>query len=464
MSGLDIVIIGGGVGGYTAALRGVQLGLKIALIEKDQIGGVCLNRGCIPTKTIVSSARVFDYLKNAREYGLYAENIHYDFAKIIKRKDQIVKRLTLGVQSLLKARKVQVITGTAKIVEPGKVIIYRENRQKEMLLAKNIIIATGSSGRHVPIAGLHHKGVIDTDEALTIGTLPEKISVIGAGYSGIEFASIFRHFDVNVDVVDILERILLPVDEEIANSLFQTLKKKGICFSLNSQVKHIEKKGKNLIILIESGSKSKEVKAESVLVSTGRIPDFGGIDVDKLGIEKEGEGIKVDSFMRTNIPGIYAVGDVVAKKMLAHVASMQGQVAVLHIAGMSRPMNYQIVPFCVFSNPEVASVGINEEEAKNRYKDVSIFKFPYRANGKALGMGEKEGYVKMIDYGKNQKIAGIHIIGAHASDLIAEATLSLKMGCGASDIAETIHAHPTLSETMAEAAEGILGYPIHVLR
>lgn len=463
---IDVVIIGGGVGGYVAALKGAQLGLKVVLIEKDQIGGLCLNRGCIPTKALVGSAQIWEFLKNAEQFGLSAGNISFDFRKIIQRKDQIVRRLTSGIQSLLKARKVQVIKGRAEIQTPGEVVVYGENKDKETIRTKNIIIATGSAVPKIKIEGAEDaKQMITTDEALSLESLPEEMFIVGAGYSGIEFASIFRSFGVPVTVADILPRILLPVDEEIAASLLETLKKQGIHFSLNSQVNKVTQEDHQLAVYLQKEGKEEKVTTKTILLSTGRVPDFGGLDMQRLGIElEENGGIRVDASMRTNIPGIYAVGDVVARKMLAHVASMQGQVAIQNIAGISKTMSYRVVPFCVFSNPEVASVGLNEKEAREQFSEIKLFRFPYRANGKALSMNEREGYVKMIANKKDNQIAGIHIVGAHASDLIAEATLAIQRGCTASDIAETIHAHPSLPETIAETAEGILGHPIHVLR
>src|SRR6056297_2846730 len=467
MADMDVVIIGGGVGGYVAALKGAQLGLKIALIEKDKIGGICLNHGCIPTKSLASSAQIWEHFKNAKKFGLSAENISFDFARIIERKDKIVNRLTMGVKYLLKARAVQLIEGEAEILSPKQVVVYQRNNDKEDFKTKNIIIATGSTVRQINIEGLENKNIIDTNEVLTLKNLPKKMLIIGAGYSGVEFASIFNSFGVEVSVKDLLKRILLPVDDEIANSLLGILKKQGISFFLNSKLEKIVSKSDGLLVNIKSKEEEKkEIIVEKVLLSTGRVPDFGGLNIQGLGIELENEGIKVDQYMKTNIPGIYAVGDVVAKKMLAHVATAQGQVAVQHIAGIknSKPMSYQVVPFCVFTNPEVASVGYNEGEAREEFSEIKIFRFPYQANGKALGMDEKEGYVKMIANAKDNQVVGVHIIGAHASDLIAEATLAIQKRCTASDIAETIHAHPTLPETIAETAEGILGQPIHVLK
>ena len=465
MADMDVVIIGGGVAGYVAALKGAQLGLKVALIEKDKIGGICLNHGCIPTKSLASSAQIWEYMKNASQYGLSADNISFDFNKIIERKDKIVNRLTLGVQSLLKARKVHVIGGTAELNSPTEIKVHRNNDKEEILKTKNVIIATGSAVRKMNVEGIDdNKDIIDTNEVLVQKALPKKMLIVGAGYSGVEFASIFNSFGVKICVMDLLKRILLPVDDEIANSLLGILKKQGINFSLNSKLDKIVLKSHGLSVNIKSKEEEKERTFEKVLLSTGRVPDFGGLNIQGLGIELENEGIKVDKYMRTNVPGIYAVGDVVAKKMLAHVATTQGQVAVQHIAGIDRPMSYRVVPFCVFTNPEVASVGYNENEGREEFSEINIFRFPYRANGKALGMDEKEGYVKMIANAKDNQVVGIHIIGAHASDLIAEATLAIQQRCTAADIAETIHAHPTLPETIAETAEGIMGHPIHVLK
>jgi dihydrolipoamide dehydrogenase len=461
----DVIIIGGGVGGYVAALKGAQLGLKITLIEKDQLGGVCLNRGCIPTKALVESAQKWEYLKNAGQFGLSTGNTSFDFTKIMQRKNRIVQGLGLGVQSLLKARKVQVIKGLADILSPEEVAVYGENKDKEVINTKDIIIATGSQVRQVKIEGLGDtKDIINTDEALSLETLPEEMVIIGGGYSGIELASIFHSFGVKVKVVDILPRILLPVDEEIASSLQKILEKKGIRFFLNREVRKIRQEDHQLSIYLKNGNEEEVIKTSKVLLSVGRVPDFGGLDIQKLGIKLENGGIYVDSYMQTNIPHIYAVGDVTGKKMLAHVASRQGQVAIDHISGNSEPMSYQVVPFCVFSNPELASVGLNEKEANGKYDNIKVFRFPYRANSRALTMNEQEGYIKMIANTQNHRILGVHIIGAHASELIAEAALALQLGVTASDIANTIHAHPSLAEIIAETAEGILGYPIHVVR
>jgi dihydrolipoamide dehydrogenase len=461
---VDVVIIGSGVGGYTAALRGAQLGLKIALVEKNQLGGTCVNHGCIPTKALVNSAQMWEGIKNSKKFGFNFDNYSLNYSKIVENKDTVVNRLSMGVSVLLRARKVNIIKGIAEIINPKEVIVYNNQGDKETIKTKNIIIATGSKIKKIPIEGLDNKNVFYSEEILKQKELPKNMLIIGGGYSGIEFASIFNSFDVKVEVVDILDRILLQVDKEVATSLLGFLKKRGINFSLSSSVKNIIQKGEKVAVYVGNNNGEKEIIVDRVLVSTGRVPDFGGLNVEKLGIELEGEGIKVDKYLKTSIPGIYAIGDVTAKVMLAHVASMQGQVAINNIIGEKNPMSYKNIPFCVFSSPEVASVGLTEKEASEEFTNIKIFKFPYLANGKAISMNQYDGYIKMIAQKNNNQIIGVHIIGAHASDLIAETTLAIQKGCTAKDIADTIHAHPTLPEIIAEAAEGILGHPIHVVK
>jgi len=465
MSEIDIVIIGGGPGGYVAAIRGAQLGLKIVLVEKDKLGGVCLNRGCIPTKALVSTAEILHNIKRANEFGIKVEDVSLDFAKVMTRKEQITRRLTSGVEQLMKTNQIRVIYGEGNILKPGVVEVVNTEREKETIKTKNIIIATGSSVMKLPIPGLDTEGVITSDEALSLQKLPAQLLIIGGGVVGIEFAGIFNAFGVEVTVVEMLPQILPPIDEEISQRLSLILKRRGIKVLTNSKVEEIKKNDHNLEVIISTSEiEDISLTIEKVLLSAGRIPDFGNIDVERLGIELEGKAIKVDEKMRTNIPRIYAIGDVVGKIMLAHVASAQGKVAVENIAGFERSMDYRAVPNCVFSMPEVASVGLTEKEAREKYGKVKISKFPYMANGKALGMGETEGLVKIVADEDTFEILGLHILGAHASDLIAEGTLALSMEATAEEIIDTIHAHPTLAETIAEAAEGITGKPIHLAR
>ena len=461
---VDVVIIGGGPGGYVAAIKAAHLGLKAVLIEKDKLGGVCLNRGCIPTKALVSTAEVLNHLQRAGEFGIQVKDYSIDFPAIMKRKDLITRRLSSGVEQLMKANQVRVVKGEGQIIEPGKVEITDTTGQKEVIKTKNIIIATGSKVMKLPIPGIDSGGVITSDEALSLSELPSKMIIIGGGVVGIEFAGIFKALGVEVTVVEMLPRILLPIDEEIASRLTMNLKRKGIEILTDCKVKGIKKNHQNLEVLVSTSEGEKKLETEKVLLAAGRVPELGNINVQRLGIELEKGAIKVDGKMKTNISGIYAVGDVVGKIMLAHVASREGIVAIENISGKEVLMDYKAVPNCVFSMPEVASVGLTEEEARKENNNIRVSKFPFMANGKALGMGETEGMVKIIADTDTFELLGLHILGVHASDLIAEGTLALSMEATAFEIVNTIHAHPTLAEAIAEAAEGITGKPIHIAR
>lgn len=464
MSEIDVAIIGGGPGGYIAAIKAAHLGLKAVLLEKDKLGGVCLNRGCIPTKALVSTAELLNHLQRAEEFGIQVKDYSFNFPAIIKRKDLITRRLSSGVEQLMKANQVRVIRGEGQIIEPGKVEVTDTAGEKELIETKNIIIATGSSVMKLSLPGIDSEGVITSDEALSLSELPSRMLIIGGGVVGIEFAGIFRALGVEVTVVEMLPRILLPIDEEIARRLTQLLKRKGIEILTDCKVNEIKKTNQNLEVLVSTSEGEKKLETEKVLSAAGRVPELGNIDVQGLGIELDGKAIKVDEKMRTNIPGIYAVGDVVGKIMLAHVASQEGIVAVENIAHKEVLMDYKVVPNCVFSMPEVASVGLTEDEARKENDNIKVSKFPFIANGKALGMGETEGMVKIIADGDTLELLGVHILGAHASDLIAEGALALSMEATAFEIINTIHAHPTLAEAIAEAAEGIIGKPIHLTR
>jgi len=377
---------------------------------------------------------------------------------------KILGSISTTVTSTPKANQVRVVKGEGQIIEPGIVEVLDADGQKEVIKTKNIIIATGSKVMKLPIPGIDSGGVITSDEALSLSELPSKMIIIGGGVVGIEFAGIFKALGVEVTVVEMLPRILLPIDEEIASRLIMSLKRKGIEILTDCKVKGIKKNHQNLEVLVSTSEGEKRLETERVLLAAGRVPELGNIDVQRLGIELEKGAIKVDEKMKTNIPGIYAVGDVVGKIMLAHVASREGIVAIENISGKEVLMDYKVVPNCVFSMPEVASVGLTEEEARKENNNIKISKFPFMANGKALGMGETEGMVKIIADADTFELLGLHILGVHASDLIAEGTLALSMEATAFEIVNTIHAHPTLAEAIAEAAEGITGKPIHLAR
>jgi len=461
MSRIDVVIIGGGAGGHVAAIKAVHLGLNVVLVEKDKLGGVCLNEGCIPTKTLVATAEVLNNIRRAREFGIKVDNYSFDFPAIMERKNRIIQRLLLNLEQLMKANQIRVIKGEGQIVGPGTVKVNAAGK-RENIFTKNIIIATGSKAVKPTIGGIDLEGVINSEEALSLKQLPSKITIIGAGVIGIEFACIFKALGVEVSVVEMLPMILPPIDEEIAQRLTRILERKGIGIFTNCKVKEIKKGSHNLEVLVSTTDGERISKTEKVLLAAGRVPELVNIAVQRLGIElDESKAIKVNEKMETNIPGIYAIGDVVGGAMLAHVASREGIVAVENISGKKVKMDYRVVPNCVFSIPEVASVGLTEPQARKENSNIKVSKSSFVANGKALAMGETEGLVKIIANGENLKILGMHILGVHASDLIAEGALALAMGATAREIVNTIHAHPTLAEAIAEAVKGIIGKPIY---
>jgi len=456
MNRIDVVIIGGGASGYVSVIRAVRSGLEAVLVEKDKLGGVCLNKGCIPTKTLIATVERLHHIQEAREFGIQIKGYSFDFPAIMARKDRIIRRLSSDLKQLMKINKVRVIKGEAQILKPGKVEILFAEGQREIIYTKNIIIATGSKIMKLPIYGLNLEGVMTSEQALSLRELPSKIIIIGGGVIGIEFACIFKALGVEVIVIEMLPRILLSVDKEIALRLTQILRMRGIEILTNCKVKRIKKNNQNLEILILSTEGERKLETEGVMLAVGRVPEMGGINVQRLGIElDESKAIRVNKKMETNIPGIYAAGDVVGKIMLAHVASREGIVAVENISGKKVNMDYRVVPNCVFSIPEIAGVGLTEEEARRENSNIKVSKFPFRANSKALIMGETEGMIKIIANGDSLELLGMHILGIHASDLIAEGALALSLGTTVREIVNNIYAHPTLSEIIAKTAEGI---------
>jgi len=456
MSRIDIVIIGGGPGGYVSAIKATRLGLKAVLVEKDKLGGVCLHKGCIPTKALLATVERLHYIQKAREFGIQIKDYSFDFPAIMERKDRIVRRLSSELEQLMQVNKIRVVRGEGQIVEPGEVEVLFAEGRREVIYTKNIIIATGSKTMRLPIPGINSEGIITSEQALSLKKLPSKLIIIGGGSIGIEFANIFNALGVEVTIIEMLPRILLSVDEEIAFRLAQLLRRRGIEIITDCNVEVMKETDQRLEVLISTTEGERILESEKVLLAVGRNPDIGNLNIKKLGIELEEKAIKVNKKMETNIPGIYAVGDVVGKIMLAHVATREGIIAVENISGRRALMNYKVVPNCVFSIPEVASVGLNEEEARKENKNIKISKFPFRYNAKAQIMGETEGMIKIIANGDNLKILGMHILGPHASDLIAEGALALSMGATTREIVNTIHAHPTLAEIIANVAEGII--------
>jgi dihydrolipoamide dehydrogenase len=455
----DIAIIGGGPGGYVAAIYAGKNKAKVALIEKDKLGGTCLNRGCIPTKALIHSANLLTWIKEAKKFGINVDNFHTDWRAMQQNKDTIVKTLTKGVENLLKASGVATYRGTAKLLDKNTVKITYDATE-QTITAEKIILATGSLPADIPVPGRDLPGVITSDEALSLQELPGSILIIGGGVIGVELGYIYSTLGAQVTIVEMLPRILPRQDQEVAAELKKILEKKGIRIYTGAKVQTIEKNGGDLKTTFETGEGIKSVTSEKVLMAVGRKPDIEAFK--ELGIDIQKNGVAVDDHLRTSIENIYAIGDVTGKSMLAHVASHQGITAVKNALGEDKKMDYRAVPSCIYTEPEVASVGLTEQEAREIYKgQIKIGKFPFVASGKALTLGARQGFVKIISDTRWNEILGVHIIGPNATELIAEAVMAIRLECTAEELADTIHAHPTLSETLMEAAFDLLGVPIH---
>jgi dihydrolipoamide dehydrogenase len=459
----QVVIIGSGPGGYVAAIRAGILGLKTALVEKDPfLGGTCLHRGCIPTKALLHTAHVCDEFKHAPELGVNVGALKIDFAKVQKRKTGIVTKLSKGIQYLMKKRKVEVFTGTGRIIDKNTVGIQGE-KGEEKIKAGSIIVATGSTPARLPHIQPDHKVILDSDSILVIDEIPETLAVIGAGAVGVEFASIFNSFGTKVSVIELLPHAVPVEDEAISEGLEQAYKKKGIDILTSSEVKSIETTSGGAKLKIASGDKETELDAQRVLLSVGRKPVTDDIGLDAIGVKTDRGYIPVNEFMQTSVGNVYAIGDIVATPLLAHVASAEGVLTVDHIAGKeARPIDYGKIPNCTYCSPEVASVGLTEKAATEKGYKVKVGQFPFSAIGKAMILGDTTGFIKIVSEETYDEVLGVHIIGPKATELIAEACLGLGLETTVEEIAKTVHPHPTLSETMMEAAHSVYGEAIHI--
>ncbi|SHG80628.1 dihydrolipoamide dehydrogenase [Thermosyntropha lipolytica DSM 11003] len=452
----DLVIIGGGPGGYVAAIRASQLGMKTVLIEKDEVGGTCLNRGCIPTKAYFQNAKAIHTIKRAEEFNIEVSGFKFSLEKAKARKDSIVNQLVSGVKQLLKANGVELIKGEAALIAPDTVAVNGEE-----IKARNILIATGSVPARLQVEGADLPEVITSDEALELTEVPSRLAVIGGGVIGLEFACIFSHFGSKVTVIEYMPNILGSLDKEISKRMGVFLKKQNIDVHTGAAVTKIEKKDGEVLVHVEGKKEAFTVASDLVLMSTGRRPCIKGLNLDKVGIETEKDFIKVDENYQTSVKGVYAIGDVIGGQMLAHKASEEGIVAVEKMAGLNSCVHYHAVPGCIFTFPEIATVGMSEEEAQAKGITYKVGKFQFAANGKAMTMGEAEGLVKILA-DQNDIIIGVHIIGPHASDLILEGTMMVKNRMRIKDVIGTIHPHPTLGEAIMEAVLDVHGEAIHL--
>jgi len=459
----DVAIIGSGPGGYVAAIRAGILGLKTAIIEKDPfLGGTCLHRGCIPTKALLHTAELFDEIKKSRDIGIDVTGASLDMERIHAYKQSVVDKMAKGVAFLMKKRKVEVFTGLGSFVDASTIRITGENGTED-IRAKNIIIATGSVPAHLPHMKPNGTSIVDSDMILKMTDVPASLAVIGSGAVGTEFASVFASYGSEVHLIELLPRLLPIEDEECSAQLERSLKGRGMKCYTATEVTEAKATKSGVTLSLKKGGETSTLEVARVLVATGRRPVLEGLNHEAVGVGLNGRFVAVDEYMRTSVPNIYAIGDVVPTQALAHVASREGILAVDHMAGKHvQIINYNAVPNCTYSHPEVASVGLTERAANEAGYDVRVGKFPFSALGKAQILRDTAGFVKIVAEKRYDEVLGIHIIGPKATELIAEATLGVKMETTVEEMANTIHAHPTLAEAMLEAAHGVYGEAIHI--
>ena len=458
----DVVILGSGPGGYVAAIRAAQLGLKTAVVERDKIGGICLNWGCIPTKALLKSAEVYHHAKNAGEFGINYSDVSFDFPKIIKRSRDVALRNSKGVEYLFKKNKVELISGFGKIIAKDKIEVSKDGKPIETIQSKHIIIATGARPRMLPNVKFDGKRIITSTEAMVPSQLPSSMVIIGAGAIGVEFAYFYNAFGTKVTLIEMMPNILPIEDREISKLLESNFKKSGIDILTEAKVENVSA-GSELKIAVSMKDGGKKIVADVVLVAVGVQGNVENIGLETVGVTVERGWLKVDDFGRTNIEGIYAIGDVAGPPWLAHVASREGIVCVEKIAGENpQPIDWDNIPGCTYCQPQVASIGLTEEKAVEQGYKIKIGRFPFTASGKARAIGETDGLVKLIFDEKYDELLGAHILGADATEMIAELGLAKALDATSTAIGNTIHAHPTLSEAVMEAAENALGHAIHI--
>jgi len=457
----DVVILGAGPAGYVAAIRAAQLGARTVIVEKGDVGGTCLNVGCIPTKVLLACVGVLDHVKNGASFGVKVDGFSLDIAAMMARKQRTVKQLVSGVEGLFRKNKVRLVRGDARIADPHTVKV-KTTEGEETLLTDKILICTGSVPAALPLPGLEIGGSVWTStEALEFGAVPKSILIIGAGAIGLESAFTFASLGSEVLVVEMMPQILPAADTETAHALQKILEQKGIKFLTGASAARAEDTPVGKRVFIKSGDKEEAMEFEKVLVAVGRRPATDGLGLEELGINCERRKILVNDHMQTNIPSIYAAGDCTGEPMLAHVAWTESIVAVEHAMGMGAVMNYSAFPACVYTTPECASVGLTEEQARERYRDVRVGKFTFSHNGKALGIGEAEGFVKFVSEPRYGQILGVHMVGPHVTDLITEAVVAMRNELTVDEVIATIHPHPTLAEVVQEAAMDVQDRSIH---
>ncbi len=460
----DVLVIGSGPGGYVAAIRAAQLGLKTGVIERENLGGICLNWGCIPTKSLLKSALVYDYFKHAEDYGIsLSGQAEPDFMAIIKRSRGVADGMSKGVQFLLKKNKVEVLTGTGKLTGQHKVEVTDPDGKKTSIDSDHIILATGARSRELPNLKIDGKKIIGYRKALSLTELPESMLVVGSGAIGSEFAYFYNSIGTRVTLVEVLPNVVPLEDEEVSKQLERSFKKAGMKVMTGSTVESVDTKGKKCKVKIKTKKGEEEIEVDIVLSAVGISPNLEDIGLEDLGIETENGKIKVDEYMRTNVEGIYAIGDIVPGPALAHKASAEGILCVEKIAGHhTETIDYANIPACTYTSPEVASVGLTENAAKEAGYEIKVGKFPYSASGKANAAGQKDGFVKMIFDSKYGELLGAHMIGANVTEMIAEIVVARKLETTGYEMIKSVHPHPTMSEAVMEAAAAAYGEVIHL--
>ena len=459
----DIIVVGSGPGAYVAAIRASQLGFKVAVVEKAELGGVCLNWGCIPTKALLKSAQVYEYLKHVDSYGLKAKEIDKDFSAVVKRSRGVAEGMSKGVQFLMKKNKIDVIAGFGKIKSGKKVDVTDDKGAVIEYSADHLIIATGARSRELPFLPIDGKKVIGYRKAMVLPEQPKKMIIIGSGAIGVEFAYFYNSMGTEVTIVEFLPNVVPLEDEEISKQFERSLKKSGIKVMVNSSVTKVDTSGKGVVATVSTKKGEVSLEADIVLSAVGIKSNIENIGLEEVGIVTDKDKILVNDFYQTNLPGYYAIGDVVPGPALAHVASAEGITCVEKIAGLNpEPIDYGNIPGCTYASPEIASVGMTEKQAKEKGFDIKVGKFPFSASGKASAAGAKEGFVKVIFDAKYGEWLGCHMIGAGVTDMIAEAVLGRKLETTGHEVLKAIHPHPTMSEAVMEAVADAYDEVIHL--
>lgn len=459
----DLIVIGSGPGGYVAAIRASQLGLKTAIIERESLGGICLNWGCIPTKALLKSAQVFEYINHASDYGIKVQGGEADFGAVVKRSRGVADGMSKGIQFLMKKNKIDVIMGTAKIKKGGKVEVKAADGSAKEYTAKHTILATGARSRELPNLKQDGKKIIGYRQAMNLPEQPKSLIVVGSGAIGIEFAYFYNAMGTKVTVVEFMDRIVPVEDEEISKQLERSLKKAGINILTSANVESVDTSGTGCKAQVKTAKGTETLEADIVLSAVGITPNIENIGLEETGVKTEKGRVLVDDFYKTNVDGVYAIGDIVKGQALAHVASAEGIICVEKIAGHHpEPLNYNNIPGCTYCSPEVASVGYTEKAAKEAGYEVKVGKFPFSASGKASAAGTKDGFVKVIFDAKYGEFLGAHLIGANVTEMIAEVVVARKLETTGMDIVKTVHPHPTMSEAIMEAAADAYGEVIHL--